>query len=596
MAINFRDRDIIFNEAVNYAMSAVYNAFTNLEELPYLKNLLNCVSNALQTDWMAKRPGPEEVFTDFLQSLIYFIYHITEHINDEPYQEKLVAYIIRHKKFIRKLNDQVILRVDPQEEVTVLITLARSGNHKDFESFLISLVTAFGLIEKNHGIKTLKDLLPFLQLKSSNLDIKELYCYLNHADKDGFTALSSACRNGQSEILKSLLSVVEILYGGKTTENFKKFITWEPKPGFGPLNRAILSGDLSTFQVITEAVFDAHKEDQSTLIKYLSHATDKSSFWMACTQENTAFLEQLIVNVVKKCFNDNKRDPKFIQFITTKSKQNSSLLHTACRFSKPKIVKILLNLVKELYNGEQTSSFENFLAARCDRGYSVLQQTCLDLNYRDHQTDQIKKSKREIIEILMKTAQSVYNNNPMGFLNFIKFKNEKYYSPSESILMTARFFESRDTVISTFNFLKNEFDTCADKYKKMECKQLLEAFLNHMNGNRFTLVNTICKNAKYVQTIYKKNQPEDLKLVILLIKEFNADLRIGKNKNGNALRNVPEEWKAEIVKLNCVKPNRTQLYSHASQPNNFFARKNMSTSRENAPTSTTQAWNWRGNF
>ncbi len=517
----------------------------------------------------------EKIFSDFLQSLIYFIHHYYppnyptmrhgERYDFEEYKIKCVGHIIKYKNFFHTSSEDkiVVLRVDPEQEVTVLMTLARTGDTQNLKLCLIKLATAFGFINENDSVKNFEELLPFLGQSASDKARKAFKLYFEYKDVTGFNIFSTSGRNGHSSTLALLLKVAEKLYDGKTTQSFQKIITDKNNHRLSPLDQTVLSQDIKSIECMSKALFDAYGNDHASLIKlFIPNGPDQSTLLTACTHADMPEIVELLLNgLLEKCFNGEKDHPEFIKFITleTKNKYGSTLFDSACRFSNYKIASLLLSFVEAAYSGKKTDGFKNFLAMRSNDGYSYLQTVCAkDAKEAKNAVAAIAKAaaKDKTLNILITATQEAYENDLQGFINFMKFYeviDGKQRLFSQSLFNNVILFKNKKILLSICDYYLKELSKREnDDYKK--CKKDFEAMLNSKDRKGCTLLNSICKNASYENPnkIYHSDNLVDQGLIITLL-QCGAGKDIQNNYGYSAWNNAPETFK-KIMDPNYVSP------------------------------------------
>jgi len=547
-----------FNRKLYRHISDIYRSITNeqlslQESFDRVDKSLNSLSQILTGD-------SKKILSEFLQNLIYYTYRVVKH--DRDYQVNLISHIIKHPYFFYTLNNQVILHVDPEQKATTLIVLARNGDIKNLNLCLISLATALGLIKKNEQITKIENLLALLEERSKeqsfDRSIETLKKYLEFEDKDGFTAISTACLNGQPKSLNLLLQLAEALYNSKSSEGFKTLITKENYYKLRPLSLTIISDNCAVMNLILTAIFDAYQSDRKTLLEFLSPAFDKSALVTACTHANNLkIIEQLIIHILSKCFNNEKNSCEFTAFITTKNKFDSTLLHIACTFVKPETVNLLLNLIADFYKGQQTDGFKQFISARCKNGYSALQIACvrkimegitIKQDRKELTVHDIAIEKNKIITILTKISMMVYKNDLLGFIEFIKLiqyddeGNMKYNNSKwQSMLNTKNVLNRPEILESILTFIQEELAQCEDTDYKKKCAREIREVLNYKSTDDFTLLNTLCKNA-----LGDRQYQQSYRSIVIRIIQLGGDPTIKNLDHYSAWNNAPTAWHSII--------------------------------------------------
>ena len=96
--------------------------------------------------------------------------------------------------------------------------------------------------------------------------------FISNKNKDEFSSLNTASKEGHAEIVQMLLDDASKAYGGKNTDGFREFISSQNKDGFSPLNTASKEGHAGIVEVLLDDASKAYggKEQNDFVLLYIN--------------------------------------------------------------------------------------------------------------------------------------------------------------------------------------------------------------------------------------------------------------------------------------------------------------------------------------
>src|SRR5207248_2869752 len=129
-----------------------------------------------------------EVFSEFLQHLVYFISHNLQNSHELSFSDELIKKLIQHESFFHVhrqagKNQKITVWIDPKEQTNALISLSRNDSKGDNTQALLNLSQRVLGAENIEGFTN----------------------FISHRDKDGYSSLNTASRAGHEKVVKLLL-------------------------------------------------------------------------------------------------------------------------------------------------------------------------------------------------------------------------------------------------------------------------------------------------------------------------------------------------------------------------------------------------------
>src|SRR3990167_3064378 len=382
--------------------TALLARLINLELDRLLPKIIDYYKNNKKNDYPIEENAiirAHEVFSEFLQSLIYFMPHNLK-LEDSSIQEfttQLISKLINHDHFlyVSLKNNKTTVWIDPQETVNVLLCLSRtSGQIENVKKLLQKCDDIF------HGKNT-----------------KAFKDFISHADKDSFSSLNTASKAGHGAIVRLLLACSVEAYGGKDTDGFQAFISHTDRYDFSPLNTASKEGRVEIVRLLLECAAKAYGgKDTVGFRAFISHA-DRYGFSPLNTASKDGHVE--IVRLLLACAVEaygGKDAAEFQAFIAHIDRYGFSPLNTASKAGHVAIVQLLFECAAKAYGGKDTAGFQTFISHVDKDSFSPLNTAS-------------KEGHVAIVQLLFQNAAEAYNNDQTGFTQFLNCQNKYGFTP-----------------------------------------------------------------------------------------------------------------------------------------------------------------------
>ena len=428
--------------------TALLARLINLELDRLLPKIIDYYKNNKKNDYPIEENAiirAHEVFSEFLQSLIYFMPHNLK-LEDSSIQEfttQLISKLINHDHFlyVSLKNNKTTVWIDPQETVNVLLCLSRTSgqienvkkllqkcddifhgkNTKAFKDFIShadkdsfsSLNTAS---KAGHGA-IVQLLLEYADKAYGGKDTVGFRAFISHADQDDFSSLNTASKEGHVEIVRLLLACAVEAYGGKDTDGFQAFISHTDRYDFSPLNTASKEGRVAIVRLLLACAVEAYgRENTAGFQVFISLInTDGFSPLNTASKAGHAEIVQSLLECADKAYGGQDTDG-FQAFISHIDKNSFSPLNTASKAGHVEIVQLLLECAAKAYGGKDTAGFRTFISHVDKDSFSPLNTAS-------------KEGHVAIVQLLFQNAAEAYNNDQTGFTQFLNCQNKYGFTP-----------------------------------------------------------------------------------------------------------------------------------------------------------------------
>lgn len=449
--INFRTRE--FNREIDNKIKDIYecchrgynNAFPRLLVELELELRHFYISNK-KVDRRTEKSAinrSNEIFSEFLHNLVYYITHNTYEKQREFAQRKIFDLMEYKNKdsiplfFYTSSPNEITLWIDEKTGYNVLHALAKVGfltavqavllmakKTFDLEDFALFLTkddrkgySSLNFASAEGHVEIVELLLNTAQITFGQ-NIPELYNFITHEDSYGSSAFNSACRQGHIQVVRKLAATVMELYGRVfTARDIYQYLTQPNKNGNAPFFSACKAGHDEIVNELISIVLDGLKKgilDSQNIYKFLTQVNRDgfSPLNSACSAECSEVVQSFLYNL-QVLLNIQLLTPEeFYNGLALPNKDRFTPLLSACIKGNSVIAKQLINAIARNFDNAKMCEF---LTQRNKNGFSPLHAAC--------NTNSI-----ELVRILIDMAEHAFGHETAGFLEFINATNNNGFT------------------------------------------------------------------------------------------------------------------------------------------------------------------------